>query len=279
MPDIQVDVRQARRNDIERINLLLDQARRACVRFGYEDLVHMIDHDFCYVAETGALLWGFICASVRQPGLAHLRGLGLINGWRVDGGIERLLQTLEVDLRREKVSDLLYLATESWLTSPLLRQGFFTQDYIITYERSAPASPLLPAHQAPDARVRPLKPGELSALAALDHSAFAWPWQFSSGELVQLLLTTSRLVVLEVRGEAVGYSCIDIQGERVKSCGWRCTPPARDRVSDAISSPTPWTSRHPSKSPQSPSTRSGRTRRQSNSTWASDSAPWASVCP
>ena len=112
MPDIQVDVRQARRNDIERINLLLDQARRACVRFGYEDLVHMIDHDFCYVAETGALLWGFICASVRQPGLAHLRGLGLINGWRVDGGIERLLQTLEADLQREKVSDLLYLATE-----------------------------------------------------------------------------------------------------------------------------------------------------------------------
>ena len=33
---------------------------------------------------------------------------------------------------------------------------------------------------------------------------------------MQLLLTTSRLVVLEVRGEAVGYSCIDIQDERAQ---------------------------------------------------------------
>ena len=216
MPDIQVDVRQAQAIDIERIVQLQQQARRSCVRYGYEDLERMIERDYCFVADSGPLLWGFFCATVRQPGVAQIRGVGLMNGWRVDTGIARLLPPLERALLRDGIDYLMHLALENWLAPPLVRQHFTTQDYIVNYERAVPRNPVLPAHRISGATLRFLSPDEISALTALDHRSFAWPWHFSSGELVQLLMATSRLTVLDSEGELVGYACIDVKGTRAQ---------------------------------------------------------------
>ncbi|RME81676.1 MAG: hypothetical protein D6775_12965, partial [Caldilineae bacterium] len=72
MHDLSLEVRQAQVSDIERILNLQRQARRSCVRFGYEDLERIIKRDYCFIADTGPLLWGFICAVVRQPQIAQL---------------------------------------------------------------------------------------------------------------------------------------------------------------------------------------------------------------
>ncbi|MCO6453420.1 MAG: GNAT family N-acetyltransferase [Caldilineales bacterium] len=212
MPDIQVEVRPAQSADIERILQLQSHARHACVRYGYEDLVQMIGTDFCYIADTGPLLWGFLCASIRQPGLAQMRGLALINGWRIEEGLSLLFHPLEDALRQESVSHIMHMAVESWTASALARQQFATTDYVVNLERATPSRSLTPQHTISKARLRLLRPNEIADLTQLDNRAFDWPWQFSSGELVQLLMTTSRLMVLEHRGGLVGYACCDVNG-------------------------------------------------------------------
>lgn len=212
MPDLQLEVRPARPADIERIQDLLHRSRRLSVGFGYEDLVGMIGNGHCVIADTGEVLWGFACASVRAPGLAHLRGIGIIDGWRVETGLAVLLQPLETGLGREGAQHLLHLATELWLTPALTHEGYATTDSIITYQRSVPLHPLLPDFADTEIRLRPLELQEIEALARLDHQTFGWPWQFTQTDLVKLLLTASRVVVLEHAGELVGYACTDVAG-------------------------------------------------------------------
>jgi ribosomal-protein-alanine N-acetyltransferase len=216
MHAIQVEIRQAQTVDIEQIVQLQKQARRSCVRYGYEDLVRMVTRDYCFIANSGPLLRGFMCATVRQPGVAQIRGVGLINGWRVDTGIAYLLSPLERALLRDGVDYLMHLALENWLAPPLVRQHFATHDYILNYERTVPNEMILPTYRIPGAELRFLSPDEISVLTALDHRAFDWPWHFSSGELVQLMLTTSRLTVLDSEGALVGYACTDVRGSRAQ---------------------------------------------------------------
>ncbi|NOX61680.1 MAG: GNAT family N-acetyltransferase [Chloroflexi bacterium] len=216
MPDIQVQVKPALSGDVGRIQHLQHHARHTCVRYGYEDLVCMIERDYCFVADTGPLLWGFICASLRQPGLAQIRGLGLINGWSVEKGLTRLLRPLEEALAQDGVCALMHLAAERWLTPPLQRQGFEVVDYIVNFERAAPHRPLLAQHRIPYIVLRSPALHEIQQLAELDRRAFSWPWQFTETELIQLLMTTARLVVLESEGELVGYACTDVLGSRAQ---------------------------------------------------------------
>ncbi len=214
MHDIQLEVRPARKSDIERILQLQQQARRSCVRFGYEDLDKMIERDYCYIADTGPLLWGFIAAAIQQAGLAQLRGLSLINGWRSEEGIPQLLQPLAAAMAEKGVQFLMHLNQEAWLLPALIRQGFETHDSIVNFERRISLRPMLPRHGLENAQLRYVRPHEISALTALDNQAFAWPWQFSSGDLVQLLMSTSRLVVMEMEDSLVGYACTDVHGYR-----------------------------------------------------------------
>ncbi|RME43954.1 MAG: GNAT family N-acetyltransferase, partial [Chloroflexi bacterium] len=189
----------------------------------------IIKRDYCFIADTGPLLWGFICAVVRQPQIAQLHGLSLINGWRIDTGLAYLLRSLENALVRDGIYHIMFLALESWLVPPLLRQGFYTDDYILTLERNVPAQPLLPRHSAPQAVLRSLLPDEIGDLTALDHRAFAWPWRFSSGELVQMLMSISRFVVLEHRGRLVGYACTDVRNARAQIIRLAVDPPYQSR--------------------------------------------------
>ncbi len=216
MHDIQIVVRPARSEDIERIMQFRDHARRVAAHVGYEDLVQMVRRGDCLVADTGPLLWGFVCVSGYQSSLALVRGLGLINGWRIDDGLSHLLRPLERAMRERDVRFLMHLAVDVWLAAPLMRQGFIPHDYIIHFERAVPPEPVLPHYALPDVELRPVLPHEIQALTLLDHQAFDWPWQFSSGELVKWLMLADRMVVLDHEGELVGYACTQVHGEQAQ---------------------------------------------------------------
>jgi len=216
MHDIQIIVRPARTADVERIMQLRDHARRVVMHFGYEDLMQMVRRGNCLVAYTGPLLWGFACTSSYQKNLSMLRGLGLINGWRIDDGLMYLLRPLEELLLERDTRFIMHLAVDMWLSAPLMRQGFVPHDYIIHFERAAPLRPMTPDFITPDVILRALGPHEITALTLLDHQSFDWPWQFSSGELVKWLMTADRLVVLEREEQLVGYSCVQVHGENAQ---------------------------------------------------------------
>ncbi len=208
----QVEVRPAQSVDIERIQELQRRARHTCVRFGYEDMARMIGRDYFFVAETGRHLRGYVCASIHQPGLAQLRGLGVANGWGLEAGVDLLLQPLEAALRRDQVQHVLHLGIEQWTVSPLQQQHFDTPDYIVSFERATSTLPLTPQHFNPLVELRSLAAGEIEQLTELDHRCFSWPWQLSGDDLVNLLMISSRLVVLDYQGILVGYACTDLMG-------------------------------------------------------------------
>ncbi len=216
MHDIQIIVRPAQVADIERIMQMRQHARRVVMHFGYEDLMQMVKRNACLVADTGPLLWGFVCTAGYQKNLVMLRGLGLLNGWRIDDGLSHLLRPLESMLRARGDRFLMHLAVDVWLAAPLMRQGFVPHDYIIHFERAAPPRPLLPDFIIPGVTLRALGRHEITDLTLLDHQAFEWPWQFSSGELVKWLMTADRLVVLEHDQQMVGYTCVQVHGEHAQ---------------------------------------------------------------
>jgi len=216
MHDIQILVRPARVADIERIMQLRQQARRVVMHFGYEDLMQMVKRGRCFVADAGPLLWGFACISNYQKQLAMLRGLGLINGWRIDDGLSQLLRPLEKDLLASGQRFLMHLAVDVWLAAPLMRQGFTPDDYIIHFERAAPPHPLTPEFAVSNVTLRHLGPQEIDKLTVLDNQVFDWPWQFSSGELVKWLMTADRLVVLAHEGQLTGYACTQVYGDQAQ---------------------------------------------------------------
>ncbi len=217
MTPLPVEVRPAQSLDLESIQEMQRVAGHAFMRMGYEDLVRMVAHDYCLVAgmatDPQRHLWGFVCATVRQPGLAQLRGLGLVDGWRLDAGVDSLLGSLEAVLAQSGVRHLMHVGVEDWAVGPLQQRGFATPDHILTFERGAPVQPLTPEHRTVVATLRPVAPNEIGQLAALDQRIFPWPWQFSETELIQLLLTSSRLVVLVYQGLLIGYACTDVVGE------------------------------------------------------------------
>ncbi len=229
MHDIQIVVRPAQLADLERIYQFREHARRVVMHFGFEDLRQMVRAHTCFVADTGPLLWGFVCASSYQPGLSMLRGLGLINGWRIDDGLSYLLRPLEAALVEEEKRHLMHLATDVWLAAPLMRQGFTPHDYIIHFERATPPQPLTPRYRLEDVTLRPMRPHEIQDLTRLDHQAFEWPWQFSSGELVKWIMLADRFVVLEHQDCLAGYACTQLHGEQAQIVRLAVAPPWQNR--------------------------------------------------
>ena len=240
MPDIPILVRSAQNADLARMMRMRQHARRVVMHFGQEDLQQMIAQGGCVVAEAETLLWGFACAARQQPGLAILRGLGLLNGWRIDDGLVQLLRPLEASLRARGHQHLMHLAIDGWLAAPLARQRFINHDYIVHFERATPPSPTLPIFVLPDVNLRILAQQEIDRLVALDHQAFDWPWQFSRGELIKWLMTADRLVVLEHQKQLVGYACVQVHGEEAHlvrlaiAPGWQGQGFGRYLLADAL---------------------------------------------
>ncbi len=221
MHEIEIQVRPAAQEDRARILALLDQARRQYVAFGLEDLSSLLAHPthIFVLADTGPLLWGIACATVRPRPVApgeeasvnwsYLRGLALTNGWRAEVGVWTLLEGLRVGLQARDATYLVAYATQPWMVHPLLKAGLRPVEHIITYERTHRALPksVLP----PRVHIRPARPDDVSDLTLLDAAAFEPLWRLASGELIGLLVTSGHFVVAERAGRLVGYVCSDVQ--------------------------------------------------------------------
>ncbi len=221
MEEIEIQVRPATLRDQGRILTLLDRAHRRHIAFGPEDLSSLLGqpaHVFV-LADAGSLLWGIACATVRPRPAApdeahetvwgHLRGLALINGWHAEIGVWTLMEGLRLGLQARQAQYLVAYVTQLWMEMPLAKVGLRPVEYILTYERMANALPKLPP--PPDVRLRSARPEDVSRLTALDTAAFTSLWRLTSGELIELLITSGRFVVAEREDNLVGYACSDVQ--------------------------------------------------------------------
>jgi ribosomal-protein-alanine N-acetyltransferase len=219
--ELEIQVRPAAARDLGRVLTLLDQARRRYVGFGREDLPNLLTHaaHAFVIAETGTLLWGIACATIRTRPAAlnepreiawsYLRGLALTDSWRTEVGVWTLMEGLRVVLHDRQTEYLVSYVIPSWLEAPLAKVGMYPIDYLVTYERICDAVPV-PSPPA-ETRLRPAHSGDIEALIALDTAAFPSLWRQATGELIELLMTSGRFTVAEREKTLVGYACSDVR--------------------------------------------------------------------
>ncbi len=208
---IQLEIYRASVRDQQRIRRLVEESRRSFAAFGLEDLPRLLAAGNCMVADHNGTLWAFLCASASHSGWAYLRGAAIKDGWRVDEGLSAVLAPLLDHLRERGISHLAVYGTALWLAPSLTRAGFERWEWIVSLERHPRPVVDLPATSAV---LRPVGGHDLNPLLALDHAAFEPPYQFTSGELVEFMVTSGYFTLAEVPELGlVGYACADVVGD------------------------------------------------------------------
>jgi ribosomal-protein-alanine N-acetyltransferase len=207
----QLHVHLASVRDQHRIRELVEASRRSFAAFGLEDLPRLLATGNCMVADYTDTLWAFLCASTSHGGWAYLRGAAIKDGWRVDDGLATVLTPLLDHLRGQAVTHLAVYGTALWLAPSLTRAGFERWEWIVSLERHPRPIAGLPASLV---RLRFVGGHDLGALAALDHAVFEPPYQLTSGELVELMVTSGYFMLAEhPETGLVGYACADVIGD------------------------------------------------------------------
>ena len=208
-PELQVYHASVR--DQQRVRRLIEESHRSFAAFGLEDLPRLLASDNCMVADYNGTLWAFLCASASHSGWAYLRGVAIKDGWRIDDGLTAMLAPLLDHLRQRGMSHLAVYATALWLAPPLARVGFERREWIVSLERHPRPVADLPLCSAV---LRPVGGHDLAALSALDHAVFESPYQLTSGELVEFMVTTGNFTLAEdPQMGLVGYACADVVGD------------------------------------------------------------------
>lgn len=210
MPRILTQVRQADVADASRMLRLLDRALRRYISFGNEDLGYLLAQNRVWLADAADTLCGFLCITPRSSSVADLRALALINGWRVDTGVQTLLVPVLRDLKEQGTEALVCLGAVPWLVPALQRAGFNLVDRIVYLERP---TALTPPPQKPQAILRPICGGDLATLLTLDSVAFDPLWRFDRGHFMELLVTAGHSTIAEKAEQPVGYAISDVMGE------------------------------------------------------------------
>ena len=163
------------------------------------------------VADYDGTLWAFLCASASHSGWAYLRGVAIKDGRRVDEGLTAVLAPLLDHLRERGMSHLAVYGTALWLAPALTRAGFERREWIVSLERHPRPAVDLPASSVV---LRPVGGHDLAPLSALDQAAFEPPYQLTSGELVQYMVTNGYFMLAEdPETGLVGYACADVVGD------------------------------------------------------------------
>ncbi len=116
--------------------------------------------------------------------------------------LEALWRALLPDLRAAGVQTVTVLVTRTWIEDHLASLGFAYDEDVVTMQRSGP-----PPEAAPVAglALRQTTPADLERIAALDHAAFAPPWQLSLADLRQAQRIASSSTVALLGGALAGY--------------------------------------------------------------------------
>ena len=208
-PELQVHHASVR--DQQRIRRLIEESRRSFAAFGLEDLPRLLAAGNCIVADYDDTAWAFLCASANHSDWAYLRGVAIKDGWRVDDGLAAVLAPLLEHLRAHAISHLAVYGTALWLAPSLTRAGFERWEWIVSLERHPRPVASLPASSV---RLRSVGGYDLGPLTALDHAVFEPPYQLTSGELVELMVTSGDFILADdPETGMVGYACADVVGD------------------------------------------------------------------
>ena len=154
------------------------------------------------LAWRGEKLAGLMAASTPINGTAWLRIAALAD---FDSGhtiFDSLWNSMAAVLRDLQVAKLYVLLTRPWIKKYLRPLDFAFAEEVITFQHNSTSLPRL---QRPDVDVRRITPADIPQILALDHEAFAPPWQMSVEDVRQALRTATICTTAEQDQRIVGY--------------------------------------------------------------------------
>ncbi len=151
-----------------------------------------------YLALDGDKIVGALAATPDPPDVGWVRLAAVAEAVDAEAVLDSLWHVTRETLIEMKASQIVCMMVDDWLTPHLARWGFahYTDVVVLTRKHGAtklPAtsarkrSPILGLAFAPRARLRPVKAGDLPAIAEVDNAAFAPPWQYSLDVVQQAL--------------------------------------------------------------------------------------------
>jgi ribosomal-protein-alanine N-acetyltransferase len=207
-----ITVREATMADRPSVMQLARRAARVHSRLEIGDTGDWLDGYPFLLAKAGDRLLGFILCTFYHSHQALLRGMGLVDGWSMKTYLGTLLPPTLGRLRSQKVTSLVYIGNDRWLTEPLLRDWDFSiQNSVVTYTKRDLSIPTRGNQQV---HVRPVHPGDFPALVALDEAAFDPLWRYVSQTFAHALGSLPYFVVAELAGQTIGYLFSSQQGDR-----------------------------------------------------------------
>jgi ribosomal-protein-alanine N-acetyltransferase len=207
-----ITVREATMADRPLVMQLARRAARVHSRLEIGDTGDWLDGYPFLLAKAGDRLLGFILCTLYHSHQALLRGMGLVDDWSMKTYLGTLLPPTLDRLRSQKVTSLVYIGNDRWLTEPLLRDWDFSiQNSVVTYTKRDLSIPTRGNQQV---HVRPAHPGDFPALFALDEAAFGPLWRYVSQTFAHALENLPYFVVAELAGQTIGYLFSSRQGDR-----------------------------------------------------------------
>jgi ribosomal-protein-alanine N-acetyltransferase len=167
-----------------------------------------------YLALDGDKLVGALAATPDPPDVGWVRLAAAAEG--VDAGVvlDTLWRVTRETLVEMKASQIACMMMNDWLAPHLARWGLtcFTNVAALARKHGAtklqtgPGWPsLLAPASTPRVRLRPVKVGDLAAIAEVDNAAFASPWHYSLNVVQQALAHADCATMAELNGKIAGY--------------------------------------------------------------------------
>jgi ribosomal protein S18 acetylase RimI-like enzyme len=116
--------------------------------------------------------------------------------------LQAMWRDLLPELHAAGLRQVAILVTRTWIEDHLGSLGFSYTEDVVTMQRSGPPPDALPVAGL---TLRPAVPSDTARIAAVDHAAFAPPWQLTLDDLRQAQRIGSSTTVALLDGALVGY--------------------------------------------------------------------------
>jgi GNAT superfamily N-acetyltransferase len=154
------------------------------------------------VAYAGNSLVGFLGLSQALNQTAWVRLAAVAFAYNPADILSLLWENLQFPMREANIETVTILVVNTWLNAYLSRLGFVYQEDVVTLYRSGNYTPAIIPN---DITLRSAYLEDLHNIVAVDHAAFAAPWQMSASDIRYAQRHAASCTVAEFEKEVIGY--------------------------------------------------------------------------
>ncbi len=194
-------------DDIQPVTRLLSTSEYIYQRFTFEELPMLLKKYPAVGLFHGSALQSFLIAQSVSPPSAWIGGFGV--SWMESRSYVSMLDTLLAQLTPHLVkrgTHFLYYSgndlDNDWLRNILLARDFKLHRLLYAYDK---VDYTIPSPGNAQVKVRPVKPGDIPALLAIEQACFEDFWRYDAFSFEDIMNTHPYFVVAEWQGKVVGY--------------------------------------------------------------------------